>query len=323
MTTRTQGHEPWFTPAARTRIAEYLAEIVGNAGDVAGSLERDTGESRGDVAASEPALLAYALMPNHMHLVLRQGASPLGETLQPFLLRVAALVQRWHGVEGHVFERRYRAHLCSDPEYLRAVIVYAHLNPVRAAMVENPRDYRWSSHSDYLSARDTRGGMAPSLRIGDGLGLFAREEGGTRAAWRADYAAYFEWRLRCDRHRSAEARGESVGSRPVAPPVRGGDVHWESVFAPALRASGRDLRHRDRDEPLPLAEIARRVLAEHAPEMPLWLVRSAFKGRAVVRVRRVMIREMATAGYRGVAIAGYLGITQQAVSSSLQVAGSL
>lgn len=300
LTTRTQGHEPWFTPITRTRVVDYLAEAI---------------------RASDARLLAYAIMPNHLHIVLQQGRSALERVMQPFLRRVAALVQRSHGVQGHVFERRFGDHPCLDPHYARTVIVYTNLNPVRAGLVEEPQDYAWSSHPWYLAPAGVPDHLAPVLAVDDALRLFAPRDGCTRADLRAAYVAYVEWRMRCARHRTAEARGEVTGPAPPAPALRGGDRCWSSTFAPLFRGatipglvSAADAQTTRAD----LAEIAKQTLAEQAPHIPLDLVRSAYKGREVVRVRRVMIRRMSAAGHRGTPIACYLRVGQQCVSRSLR-----
>ncbi len=59
-------------------------------------------------------------------------------------------------------------------------------------------------------------------------------------------------------------------------------------------------------------------MAERAPQLPLDLVRSPYKGREVVAVRRVMVRRMSAAGHAGAAIARYLRISDQAVSNVLR-----
>src|SRR5690606_28499612 len=91
-------------------------------------------------------LFAYVIMPNHLHLVLRQGEEPLWRFMQPYLRRIAIQVQRTHEREGRVFERRYRDRYCADADHLRTAILYTHLNPIRAGLCSDPREYPWSSH---------------------------------------------------------------------------------------------------------------------------------------------------------------------------------
>jgi putative transposase len=99
---------------------------------------------------------AYCWMTNHIHMMMQAGEMPLGRVM----LRIASLyarrVQKHLVTTGHLFERRHSAILVDADEYLIKLLLYIHLNPVRARLVESPADYRWSSHAAYA------GGEAPS-----------------------------------------------------------------------------------------------------------------------------------------------------------------
>lgn len=131
--------------------------------------------------AAEVSILAYCLMDNHFHLVLRAGPLPLGRPMQRLLSAYARRLNREAGRTGHVFERRYQSKHVTSDDYLRAVLRYVHFNPVRAGIVSEPAAYRWSSHGAYL------GGTAPDwLELG-GLKEFF---GGTLAVARRRYKAF-------------------------------------------------------------------------------------------------------------------------------------
>ncbi len=51
---------------------------------------------------------------------------------------------------GHLFQGRYKAILCDKDAYLLELVRYIHLNPVRAKLVKEPEDYRWTGHLSYL-----------------------------------------------------------------------------------------------------------------------------------------------------------------------------
>lgn len=51
---------------------------------------------------------------------------------------------------GHLFQGRYKAILCDRDTYLLSLIKYIHLNPIRAKMVNEFDDYKWSSHKYYV-----------------------------------------------------------------------------------------------------------------------------------------------------------------------------
>jgi putative transposase len=97
-------------------------------------------------------LFAYCWMKNHVHLAIRIAEAPLGAVMGIVASRYARAKQRHLETTGHLFERRYRARLVAADRYLLALVRYIHLNPVRAQLVTDPRDYRWSSHRAYLGA---------------------------------------------------------------------------------------------------------------------------------------------------------------------------
>jgi len=97
-------------------------------------------------------LFAYCWMTNHVHLAIRVAEAPLGAVMGIVASRYARAKQRPLETTGHLFERRYRARLVDADRYLLALVRYIHLNPVRARLVNDPRDYRWSSHRAYLGA---------------------------------------------------------------------------------------------------------------------------------------------------------------------------
>ncbi|MDQ1311080.1 MAG: REP-associated tyrosine transposase [Pseudomonadota bacterium] len=124
-------------------------------------------------------LLAYCWMTNHVHLAVRIGEAPLGAVMGIIASRYARARQQALETTGHLFERRYRARLVDANRYLLALVRYIHLNPVRACMVADPRDYRWSSHRAYLGA------PCPGwLRIEPVLAVFGSSPDAARAAYR-------------------------------------------------------------------------------------------------------------------------------------------
>src|SRR4051812_47853256 len=68
---------------------------------------------------TDAQVLALAVMDSHLHLVVRQCDDPLFRLIQPALRRIALMVQKRFGVEGHVFEREFRSFPCLTPSYLR------------------------------------------------------------------------------------------------------------------------------------------------------------------------------------------------------------
>ncbi len=128
LTARTHSGQPWFDAATRDFICDCLATV----------------QRRLDVN-----LFAFAIMPNHLHLVAQQGDQPLGRFMHPLLTRIAMMVRKKHDLIGHVFGGRYWSHPCVTDEYLARCILYVHHNPVAAELCSSPPEYKWSSAGCY------------------------------------------------------------------------------------------------------------------------------------------------------------------------------
>ncbi len=99
-------------------------------------------------------LLAYCLMPNHFHFLVRQE--------RPYALSVvvgnlcngyAKGMNRALKRSGHLFESKYKLKLVDETRYLSYLTGYIHLNPVRAGLVRLPEEWDYSSCQDYLGMR--------------------------------------------------------------------------------------------------------------------------------------------------------------------------
>jgi putative transposase len=94
-------------------------------------------------------IYAFAIMSNHLHVVLKTPQANLGRGMQVFLSGYANAWSRRHRFAGHVFQGRFRTELVEDESYLWTVTRYVHLNPVRAGLVEHPAEWAWSSYPGY------------------------------------------------------------------------------------------------------------------------------------------------------------------------------
>jgi putative transposase len=96
---------------------------------------------------------AFAIMSNHLHVVLKTPQPNLSRGMQSFLSAYANGWSRRHRFSGHVFQGRYRTELVENESYLWTVTRYVHLNPVRGRLVENPAAWAWSSYPGYAHRR--------------------------------------------------------------------------------------------------------------------------------------------------------------------------
>jgi putative transposase len=92
-------------------------------------------------------LHAYCLMTNHVHLLLTPlHATSCGALMKHLGQLHSQYVNRTYERTGSLWEGRFRSCLVQSDEYLLACYRYIELNPVRAGMVEHPRQYSWSSY---------------------------------------------------------------------------------------------------------------------------------------------------------------------------------
>ena len=96
---------------------------------------------------------AWALIPNHAHLLLQTGANPLTDLMRRLLTGYAVYFNRRHKRVGYLFQSRYKSILCEEEKYLLQLIRYIHLNPLRADLVTDLgalNTFRWSGHAVLL-----------------------------------------------------------------------------------------------------------------------------------------------------------------------------
>ena len=96
---------------------------------------------------------AWALMPNHVHLLLRTGLMPLATVMRRLLTGYAQHFNRRHKRCGHLFQNRYKSILCEEEPYFLELLRYIHLNPLRAGIVieiDQLKTYQYSGHATLM-----------------------------------------------------------------------------------------------------------------------------------------------------------------------------
>ena len=127
---------------------------------------------------------AWALIPNHFHILLRIGTTPLSTVMRRLMTGYAVTFNIRHRRSGHLFQNRYKSVVCEEDTYLLELTRYIHLNPLRARLVEDLKSldkYQWAGHSAILGRRknplipalekevpSAEGGLSFSLSSGKG-----------------------------------------------------------------------------------------------------------------------------------------------------------
>lgn len=99
---------------------------------------------------------AWALMPNHFHLLLRTGNLAVSDVMRRLLTGYVVTFNRKHSRHGHLFQNRYKSILCQEDPYLLELVRYIHLNPLRANIVSTLKEldrYAFCGHSVMMGKR--------------------------------------------------------------------------------------------------------------------------------------------------------------------------
>ena len=102
---------------------------------------------------SDTSCYAWALMPNHFHLLLQTGSIPNSTVMRRLLTGYALYYNKKHRRRGHLFQNRFKSILCQRDSYFLELVRYIHLNPLRAKIVDSLEEldrYKYSGHSIVL-----------------------------------------------------------------------------------------------------------------------------------------------------------------------------
>lgn len=124
---------------------------------------------------------AWAIIPNHFHLLLRCNHVDLSRFMRSLLTGYAVTFNRRHFRSGHLFQNRYKSIVCEEEPYLLELIRYIHLNPLRAGMVKDLDElavYPWSGHGVLLGNK-----VLASQATDEVLALFGKRVKAARQAY--------------------------------------------------------------------------------------------------------------------------------------------
>lgn len=102
--------------------------------------------------------LAWALMPNHFHLLLISDSGDLPSFMRCLLTGYSVYFNERQKRVGHLFQNRYKSRVISKEAYLREVIRYIHLNPIRSGLVGTLKElgkYPWTGNWQIMGGDDS------------------------------------------------------------------------------------------------------------------------------------------------------------------------
>ncbi len=102
----------------------------------------------------EVDVLAYVLMSNHYHLLVKTRRANLKKAMQWFGTTYTRRFNNRNSKTGHLFQGRYKSILVQNDAYAMRLSCYIHRNPLRARIVSRLVDYKWSSYPIYAYSRN-------------------------------------------------------------------------------------------------------------------------------------------------------------------------
>lgn len=95
-------------------------------------------------------IYAYCLMPNHVHLLLKTE-EPIGDIIRRITVGYAQYHNIKNGRTGHLFQNRFKSEVVETDRYFLTVLRYIHQNPLKALIVRDIGQYKWSSYNEYFT----------------------------------------------------------------------------------------------------------------------------------------------------------------------------
>ena len=107
--------------------------------------------------ATNTTCYGWAFLSNHAHFLFRSGDAGLSTLMRRLLTGYAVNFNRRYRRHGQLFQNRYKSIICQEDIYLRELVRYIHLNPLRAKVVSDIKAlnrYKYSGHSALMGKRE-------------------------------------------------------------------------------------------------------------------------------------------------------------------------
>jgi REP element-mobilizing transposase RayT len=95
-------------------------------------------------------ILAYCLMSNHIHLLIKPDEMPMSRIFQRVIPSFVYWYNKKYERVGSLFQSRFKSRPVNNSNQLLTVIRYIHQNPIKAAICDHPAQYQYSSYKDYF-----------------------------------------------------------------------------------------------------------------------------------------------------------------------------
>jgi REP element-mobilizing transposase RayT len=234
---------------------------------------------------------AWALIPNHFHLLIRTGKEPLSALMRRLLTGYSVAFNRRYERKGHLFQNRYRSILCQEDAYLLELVRYIHLNPLRAGQVMDLAgldSFPYSGHSALMGSvprpwQDTEWVLRLYGENGDDArrGLRRFMQAGIKKGSRPELAGYSPSR----RTAAGKGRDRRLGpGRRADERILGDNAFVEDVLKACEERSER--RRRLRETGVSFERLVQRV--SDIMDLDEWQVLKPSKERPRVKARSLL-----------------------------------
>ncbi len=235
-------------------------------------------------------VFAFALMLNHLHLLARLRKANLSQAMKNLFEIYANYFNKKYERKGPVFCKPYRAAVCMNDNYILAASIYIHSNPVKAGLVKNAADYKWSSYSAYLKEKD----IATFVNYKFVLGILGDDI--NRA--RADYIGMVN-------------DANNVKTPSVLEDAKGLDIFYRAVLPFMGKSVSEGAGGKTEKESVPNdAALEAKITA--------LVGRKYIHNPQTMRARKYLIEQLMSRGYSIVEIAEQLKITRMSVYNTLK-----
>lgn len=251
--------------------------------------------------------LAWSLMCNHVHLLLRPRQTLLAPVMRRLLTGYAVYYNLRHHRSGHLFQNRYKSIVCEEESYLLELIRYIHLNPLRAGVVSDLAAldrYPWAGHAVVMGNGCMEGQMTDEV-----LALFGKRKREAREKYRQFVADGVAMGKRAELGSSRRITKDAIE-----------ELGGESYDARVLGSGDfvRELRQRrELEEQMPrtieIGTIVARVCGHYGIEAAE--LRENNRGAAIAAARSVICYlAVRRAGYNGVEVGKQVNLQRSGVS---------
>lgn len=136
---------------------------------------------------SEADILAYCLMPNHYHFLIKITNQYFSKAMHKLALSYVVAYNIMYNRRGRLFSSPYQRIHVTDLNYLLHLSRYIHLNPVKAQLVQKAEMWDYSSYQEYVGVRESE-----YINTGEILDLLTDKPGASVNIKQQEYQNFVE-----------------------------------------------------------------------------------------------------------------------------------